>query len=76
MIVSIITPFLKILGAYSFGVWKSIQKILTFASIADGRSSQALKWVVANDEATQMKLLKQAIGSAIKVCVVSPYNYW
>ena len=69
LIVFIITPFLvNFLGAYSFGVWKSIQKILTFASIADGRSSQALKWVVANDEAnTNETIKKQAIGSAIKV---------
>ena len=63
------SPYLvSFLGNYSFGVWKSIQKILTFATVADGRATQALKWVIANDESKDDSIVKQqAIGSSLKV---------
>tara|TARA_Y100001954_G_scaffold239202_1_gene311906 strand:+ start:2144 stop:3643 length:1500 start_codon:yes stop_codon:yes gene_type:complete len=66
-----INPFLvKFLGSSTFGVWKNIQKLLSFASIADGRSTQALKWIIANDEyKNDFKIKKQAVGSAIKIWV-------
>mgnify|MGYP006147527565 CR=1 FL=1 len=64
-----ISPFLiKFLGDSVFGIWKSIQKILTFASIADGKSTQALKWIIANDESkSNIKVKQQAVGSALRV---------
>lgn len=67
--VFLISPYLvTFLGNYSFGVWKSIQKILTFASVADGRATQALKWVIANDEDKEEFIVKQqAIGSSLKI---------
>lgn len=35
-------------GPVVFGVWKSLQRFLDFATLADGRASQALKWIVAS----------------------------
>ncbi len=69
LMVFALSPLLvHFLGAYSFGVWKTIQKILTFASITDGRATQALKWVIANDETNTNEIIKQqAVGSAVKV---------
>jgi len=64
-----VSPFLvQYLGSSNFGIWKSIQKYMTFATVADGRATQALKWVIANDESNQNVLEKQqAVGSALKV---------
>jgi O-antigen/teichoic acid export membrane protein len=69
ILVFLLSPYLvTFLGNYSFGVWKSIQKILTFASVADGRATQALKWVIANDEGKDdFSIKQQAIGSSLKV---------
>lgn len=69
ILVFFLSPYLVgFLGNYSFGVWKSIQKILTFATVADGRATQALKWVIANDEGKDdFSLKQQAIGSSLKV---------
>ena len=56
------------LGTSNFGIWKGVQKILDFASLADGRASQALKWVVANKKnQSDNKEKQQAVGSAIKI---------
>lgn len=65
----LINPYLvQYLGSYNFGIWKSIQKFLSFASIADGRATQALKWVVANDENNDdVKRKQQAIGSSVRI---------
>lgn len=69
VLVFFISPYLvNFLGSYSFGVWKSIQKILTFATVADGRATQALKWVIANDEGnTEFNVKQEAVGSSLKV---------
>lgn len=68
-LVFFVSPLLiKFLGDSIFGIWKSIQKILTFASIADGKSTQALKWVIANDESkSNTKVKQQAVGNALLV---------
>ncbi len=58
-------------GAYLFGIWKSIDKYLGFASIADGKGSQALKWVVAKHESSSDNELKQRfVGSALIVWII------
>lgn len=69
VLIFLLSPYLvNFLGNYSFGVWKSIQKILTFATVADGRATQALKWVIANDESkVDFSVKQQAIGSSLKV---------
>ncbi len=63
----IINPMLvNYFGAHLFGIWKSIDKYLGFASIADGKGSQALKWVIAKHESSNDNELKQRfVGSAI-----------
>ena len=64
-----VSPFLvKYLGSTSFGIWKAVQKVLTFATVADGRATQALKWVIANKESKDNILEKQqSVGSAIRI---------
>ena len=58
-------------GAYLFGIWKSIDKYLGFASIADGKGSQALKWIVAKHESSKDNGLKQRfVGSAFIVWII------
>jgi len=58
----------KYLGTATFGTWKAVQKYLDFTSIADGRSTQALKWIIASEASnTQVDEKQQAIGSAIVV---------
>lgn len=45
----VISPFLvQHLGPASFGIWKSCQRIFDLSSAADGRATQALKWVIAH----------------------------
>ncbi len=63
----IINPMLvNYFGAHLFGIWKSIDKYLGFASIADGKGSQALKWVIAKHESSNDNELGQRfVGSAI-----------
>lgn len=56
------------LGVSSYGVWKSCQKLMDFATAMDGRSTQALKWVIAESESRDdFEEKRQAVGSAIKV---------
>jgi O-antigen/teichoic acid export membrane protein len=60
--------FLAALGPTTFGVWKTCLKFLEFATVADGRPTQALKWVIANQEGRDDPALqRQAIGSALQV---------
>lgn len=65
------TPILvKYLGTTYFGVWKTTQKLLDFASAADGRSAQALKWIIANQEASDDDDRKRrAVGSALRISI-------
>jgi len=70
VLVFFINPYLvNFLGATNFGILKSIQKLMDFASIADGRSSQALKWVIANKKDLSDSEKQQAIGSSIRVLI-------
>lgn len=63
------SPFLLgYLGAHGFGLWKAAQKILDFASIADGRSTQALKWIIANHESkVDYDYKRRMVGAALRV---------
>jgi|TARA_B110000259_G_C14013503_1_gene400428 O-antigen/teichoic acid export membrane protein len=59
---------LEYLGSTNFGIYKAVQKFLGFATVADGRATQALKWVIAKNEgSTDEQKKKQAIGSALLV---------
>jgi O-antigen/teichoic acid export membrane protein len=55
------------LGPAVFGVWKSLQRYLDFATVADGRASQALKWIVASRTSLSDAEKQRDIGAAITV---------
>ena len=64
----IVNPLLLgALGPALFGVWKSLQRYLDFATVADGRASQALKWIVASRTSLPDADKRKDIGAAITV---------
>ena len=58
---------LAALGPLVFGVWKSLQRYLDFATLADGRSAQALKWIVASRSNLPDDEKRRDIGASIIV---------
>jgi len=68
----ILNPILvSYFGTYYFGIWKSIEKFLGFAAIADGKGAQALKWTIANYESRDDEAQKKRfIGAAIIVWLI------
>jgi O-antigen/teichoic acid export membrane protein len=61
---------LSFLGVTGFGIWQAAQKILEFATVTDGRATQALKWVVAfNDRSTESaeRTKRQDVGAAVVI---------
>jgi O-antigen/teichoic acid export membrane protein len=58
---------LNALGPALFGVWKSLQRFLDFATVADGRASQALKWIVASRSSLSDDERRRDVGAAIIV---------
>lgn len=66
----IVNPILlAAFGPVMFGVWKSLQKFLDFASVADGQASQALKWIVATRTGYRDEERRRDIGAAITVWI-------
>lgn len=64
----IVSPLLLgALGPALFGVWKSLQRYLDFATVADGRASQALKWIVASRTSLSDAEKQRDVGAAITV---------
>ncbi|GAA2955094.1 hypothetical protein V2V91_02635 [Microbacterium schleiferi] len=64
----VINPImLMIMGPSSFGTWKALQRYLDFASVADGRATQALKWLVANRTALSPDEKRRDLGAAVRV---------
>lgn len=65
----IVNPLLvNYIGVSSFGVWKSCQKLLDLSAAADGRATQALKWIIAHQESSTDLVKKQRdIGASILV---------
>jgi len=66
----IVNPLLLgFLGSSTFGAWTAARRYLDFASVADGRATQALKWFVSfrlgnsSDSAT----LKRGVGASLMV---------
>lgn len=57
------------LGPLMFGVWKSLQRYLDFATVADGRASQALKWIVASRTTFGDLEKRRDVGAAIIVWI-------
>jgi hypothetical protein len=51
-VASLVTPILVAgLGSSLFGIWLILSSLVTYISAADGRPTQALKWVIANQQA-------------------------
>jgi O-antigen/teichoic acid export membrane protein len=56
------------LGAYSYGALQILDRLAGYASAADGRPSQALKWTIARQEASaEADEKRRTIGSAVAV---------
>ncbi|KQY60561.1 hypothetical protein ASD11_14080 [Aeromicrobium sp. Root495] len=68
----IVNPLLAgALGASAFGVWKSCQKAIDFATVADGRATQALKWIIAyRSGETDPGVLRRSVGASLAVWVL------
>ncbi|HEV3469356.1 MAG TPA: oligosaccharide flippase family protein [Pyrinomonadaceae bacterium] len=68
LVMTVVTPLLVgFLGGPLYGVWQVIAKLVTYMQAADGRPTQALKWVIANrrevdDDATKRKHVGSAFG--------------
>ncbi|WP_375305438.1 hypothetical protein WI560_25735 [Bradyrhizobium sp. A11] len=62
-----INPLLvQSLGAADFGIWKSLLRLLDLSGVADGRATQALKWIVAHGARKDDDLtLQRAVAAAI-----------
>jgi len=65
----VMSPILvQYLGVSHFGIWKTAGRFFEFANLADGRSSQALKWIIANKQVNSTDSeRKQFIGAAYKI---------
>lgn len=65
----IITPILVSgLGNSLFGIWQILQRMVGFLTFADGRPTQALKWLVANrQENADQELKRREVGSTLMI---------
>ena len=55
-------------GAVAFGLWKTAQQAVGFVTLADGRATHALKWVVASrDGRADGDVLRRDVGAALVV---------
>ena len=71
----IIKPLLvEGLGDYGYGVWQVLGRLIGFITPATGRPTQALKWTIANQQASTDYLEKRRqVGSAVTVwCLFLP----
>src|SRR5688572_11622238 len=50
-VLSVVTPILVAgLGTSLYGVWQILSRMVTYMQAADGRPTQALKWLIANQQ--------------------------
>ena len=65
----LVTPLLVThLGAFMFGAWQVLQRLLANAAVATGRPGEALKWVVASKQSsTDYQDKRRQVGSALEV---------
>ncbi|MFN3652467.1 MAG: lipopolysaccharide biosynthesis protein [Armatimonadota bacterium] len=65
----IVTPILVAgLGSSLFGAWQVLNKLVSYMAAADGRPTQALKWLIANQQSLDNPEQKRRqIGSAVGV---------
>jgi len=64
-----LTPFMvKGLGDYSFGLWQVLSRLIGYLTPASGRPTHALKWTLANQQASSDYAQKcRYVGSALIV---------
>src|SRR5882724_501421 len=69
VVVSVVTPILVAgLGSSLYGSWQMLSRLISYMTAADGRPTQALKWVIANRQADDDVVAKRRqIGSALGV---------
>jgi O-antigen/teichoic acid export membrane protein len=65
----LITPLLVSgLGDYAYGVWRFLERLIGYVSPASGRPTQALKWTLANQQASIDDEEKRlSVGSTVAV---------
>jgi O-antigen/teichoic acid export membrane protein len=65
----IITPLLVAgLGDYFYGTWQILNRVVGYISPASGRPTQALKWILANRQAsTDYEEKRRYVGSTVAV---------
>ena len=65
----VINPFLVTgLGDFGYGAWQVLTRLITYMSPAGGRPTQALKWTIANQQAsTDYDEKRRQVGSAVTV---------
>ncbi len=68
-VMAVVTPILVAgLGTSLFGVWQILGRLVTYMHAADGRPTQALKWVIANRQSTDdAETKRRHVGSAMGV---------
>lgn len=71
-VLSVVTPLLLAgLGSSLFGLWQMLSRLVTYMQAADGRPTQALKWVIANRQAAGDDDEKRGhVGSALGVWLI------
>ncbi len=72
IVVFIVTPLMvRGLGDYFYGVWQMLNRLVGYISPAGGRPTQALKWILANQQAsTDYELKRRWVGSALAIWVL------
>ncbi len=56
------------LGAYGYGAWQVLGRLISYIGPASGRPTQALKWTIANQQAsTNYEEKRRNVGSAVAV---------
>ncbi len=65
----VVTPLLVTrLGSSLYGVWQMLGRTVTYMQAADGRPTQALKWIIANQQGIDDPAIKRRhVGSALGV---------
>ena len=65
----VVNPYLVAgLGDYGYGVWQMLGRLIGYIAPAGGRPTQALKWTIANRQAsTDFDEKRRQVGSAIVV---------
>jgi O-antigen/teichoic acid export membrane protein len=65
----VLNPLLVVgLGNYGYGLWQVLRQLVGYVSPATGRPGQALKWTIANQQAsTDFEQKRRLVGSAVAV---------